>query len=94
MRPTVDRMHAALHELGTRTDGRRRPKAFYLGPADWDEFRAAGTWPLVETTFGNNPPVIRSEPAFHGVPVRPSKNVAPRNSKLYDHTGTGRMLPE
>lgn len=33
------------------------------------------------------------EPSLEGVPVRASKNVHPRNSKLYDHTTTGRPIP-
>lgn len=72
--------------------GKRRPKAFYLGPADWEDFEAMAR-EKVTVPWGNNPPVMREEPAFNGVPVRPSQNVPPHQSRLYDHTGTAHPLP-
>lgn len=89
-RPIVDRMHEGLQLLAAHWSGRRRPKAFYLGPADWEDFCA--TDPPIIPTIWNNTEV--HEESFEGVPVRPSKNVAPRASRIYDHTGTSRMLPE
>lgn len=88
-RPIIERMAEALHQLHNHWSGKRRPKAFYLGPDDWLEFMATDR-PNVETVWNNEPSV---EPAFNDVPVRASKNVPPRQSRLYDHTTTGRMLP-
>ena len=84
----IGQMRAALEELQARWGGRRRPKAFYLGPADWEDFIATG--PPEKATTHNLQPAW--EPVFSDVPVRPSKNVPPRQSRLYDHSGTGRSL--
>lgn len=88
-RPVTDRMAAALADLSERTKGRRQPKAFYLGPDDWNDFLA--TDPPVMPTVWNGEHL--HEETFSDVPVRPSKNVPGRSSRLYDHTGTGRGLP-
>lgn len=89
VRPVTERMDAALERLRQRFP-MRIPKAFYLGPDDWTEFMA-GDPPMVRTLF-NRKPV--EQPSFKGVAVRASKNVAPRSSRLYDNTNTGRELPE
>lgn len=88
MAEITERMDAALAQLH-RNWPTRTAKAFYLGPADWDEFMA--TNPAEIATTWNNEPVM--QPGFKGVPVRPSKNVPPRLSKLYDHTSGGHKLP-
>jgi hypothetical protein len=90
VRPTVERMAEGLAALKRHWSGRRTPKAFYLGPDDWTEFMATNP-PTIETTWSDWP---RTEPSFEDVPVRPSKNVAPRKSRIYDNTGQGRELPE
>lgn len=87
MSPVLDRMAEALRQLAA---GPRRPKAFYLGPEDWADF-IAGDPPRINALFNGKP---CEQPGFQSVPVRPSKNVPPRQSRLYDHTGAGRMLPE
>lgn len=87
----TERMDAALELLQERWP-RRAAKAFYLGPADWDEFMA--TRPRTATfLWGNNPVKERVDPEHKGLPVRFSKNVAPKWSKLYDHSGSGHVLP-
>ena len=85
----TDRMSAALNDLHVRWKGKRRPKAFYLASGDWDEFIATEP-PQVRTMFGNNPPVEHIDPAFGGIPVRPTKS---KTSRVYDNTASGRALP-
>jgi hypothetical protein len=85
-----ERMAAGLERLNKKWGGRRRPKAFYLGPDDWRDFLA--TEPPTGASLWNNKPAL--EPLFEGIPVRQSKNVLPRRSRLYDHTKTGHALPE
>lgn len=89
---TVERMEAALQLLAKRWP-RRAPKAFYLGPADWEEFMATNP-PTGVFPWGNNPVKQRTDPVFQGFPVRASENVLPRRSKLYDNTGSAHPLPE
>lgn len=86
----TDRMALGLEGVVAR---KRRPKAFYLGPADWVDFLSTNP-PTVESLFGNNPPRLVVDPAFEGVPVRQSVNVAPRKSRLYDDVGMCRLLPD
>ena len=85
----LDRLAASLRGLDERWNGRRIAKAFYLRAADFEEFLATDP-PTVETVWGNNPPKERVEPAFEGVPVRPSKGDA---NRLYDHTSSGHTVP-
>lgn len=92
MSGVVDRMAQALADLGQRWRGKRIPKAFYLSTGDWAEFTAVER-PTVETIFGNNPPKLRTDPAFAGVPVRPSKSTGETASRLYDHASYGHTLP-
>lgn len=87
--PILDRMAAALADLAERWNGKRRPKAFYLGPDDWADFIA--TRPPTISTIRNREPAV--EPGFENVPVRASKNVPPRQSRIYDHSGAGRPIP-
>lgn len=77
-------------------EGRRIPKAFYLREDDHAEFVATGPTKTVETTWGNNPPIRRTEPAFDGVPVRQSVRGASRegHSRLYNTVGSARPVPE
>jgi hypothetical protein len=84
----AERIRAALADLHERWRGRRRPKAIYLAPPDWEEFLATDP-PKGRFAFGNNPTVWRDEPTFDGVPVRPSKSGL---SRLYDETTTGRVI--
>lgn len=86
----ISRMERALAHLEGHWSGRRKPKAFYLGPADWEDFIATGP-PIIASIINREP---AREPGFHDIPVRPSKNVPPRQSSLYDNTGTGRPLPD
>lgn len=88
----LDRMTAALASLTERWGGRRAPKAFYLSPADWAEFTATDH-PTVSVMWGNNPPKLRADPAFNGVPVRQTKSVGEVASRLYDHASYGHTLP-
>lgn len=81
-------MNEALGDLERRWSGRRKPKAFYLGPADWADFMATKP-PMIDAEL-NGWPV--SEPGLGDVPVRASKNVAPRSSRLYDARGYIRYL--
>lgn len=81
-------MAEGLRLLEERWNGRRRPKAFYLVPADYSAFTATKP-PKVRTTWCNNPPLERIDPAFREIPVRESKG---KKSKLYDHTSTGRAI--
>lgn len=83
----IRRMERALESLAAKWPG-RKPKAFYLGPADWDDFLASNP-DRIHTLWNCKP---AEEPAFRMVPVRPSKNVPPRQSRLYDATGTGHPL--
>lgn len=85
----LERMTEALRDLEKRWRGRRTPKAFYLGPDDWTDFLATDP-PSIETTFNREPAV---EPGFENVPVRASRNVPARQSRLYDSTTTGYLLP-
>lgn len=85
----IDRMTAALADLAWRWRGKRMPKAFYLTASDWAAFEATNP-PSGRFPFGNNPTIWRDEPTLQGVPVRISK--APE-SRLYDHTTTGRPIP-
>jgi hypothetical protein len=87
----ASRMAAALASLQEKWGGRRLPKAFYLSEADWTEF-SAGEWPTVQTMWGNNPPKLRTDPAFNGVPVRASKSSGETASRLYDHSSYGHSL--
>lgn len=83
------RMEAALVAIN-RTH--RRPKAFYLGPADWAAFiAAADARDTVTLPWGNNPVQQRTDPAFNGLPVRKSKSDT-EVSRLYDHVGVGREI--
>lgn len=86
----LDRMGAALVQLALSYAGRRLPKAFYLNEEDWSEFEATEPTEKVSGPWGNNPPVIVTDPGFRGVPVRSS---ASRTSRLYDDTTSGRPLP-
>lgn len=89
----LERMDRALLDLAERWGGRRAPKAFYLGPADWDEFeKLADLACTVTLPFGNNPPQMRTDPAFKDVPVRQSKAVGEHSSRLYDHASYGHPL--
>jgi hypothetical protein len=88
-RPILDRMAAAKAHLIAQWQGRRTAKAFYLGPEDWDEFMATEPQPIA--TIWNRVPA--TEVGFGGVPVRLSKAKGGA-SRLYDHTSTGRLLPE
>lgn len=88
MKPTLEAMAEALVRLAEHWTGQRRPKVFYLGPDDWADFMATDP-PTVMTTFRNEP---QDAPSFDGVPVRQSFNVPPRQSRLYDNTGTGRLI--
>lgn len=91
-RPILDCMADALATLKKRWPT-RKPKAFYLGPDDWADFMAsASERATVRVAFGNNPRVWRDEPAFNDVPVRESRNVPPRQSRLYDDTTTGHPI--
>lgn len=86
----LERLDRALAELEAHWTGRRKPKAFYLSPADWAEWRAAtSNPPIVRVPFGNNPTVWRDEPAYRDVPVRESRS---SQSRLYDDTTTGRAI--
>lgn len=85
----VDRMDKALAALDLAYHGKRKPKAFYLGPADWLDFEATDPGDVV-AIFNHEE---RTEPGYRGVAVRASKNVAPHQSSLYDETGHGRPLP-
>lgn len=87
----IERMDVGLAKLQEKHGARRRPKAFYLGPADWADFSATDP-PTKRFPRGNNPTVWGSEPTYEGLPVRASKNVPDRQSKLYDHTSTGRVI--
>lgn len=87
-----ERMEAALSNLEERWRGRRQAKAFYLSEADWAEFISVER-PTVQTMFGNNPPTLRTDPAFNGVPVRQSKSSGEATSRLYDHASYGHPLP-
>ena len=89
MTAILDRLRAALLDLNTRSNGKRRPKAFYLSPSDWTEFQATTDGAAVCTSFGNNPRVWRDDAAFGGIPVRQSKSL---KSRLYDHTSVGRVV--
>lgn len=92
-RTVLDRMDEALYALAQKWP-KRRAKAFYLCAPDWDEFRAhADVACTVTVMVGNNPPVPRTDPAFQGVPVRPSDTTR-GVSRLYDDTTTGRDLPK
>lgn len=84
----TERMEAALGQLN-RNWPKRAAKAFYLGPDDYEEFMATNP-PEIATTFNLQPAL---EPGFKEVPVRPSKNVGPRQSRLYDHASCGHMIP-
>lgn len=84
----ANRMAKGLAALGAHWKGNRRPKAFYLIADDWAEFMTTKP-PTIRTMFGNNPPRERLDPAFDGVPVRESKG---KESRLYDHTTTGRSI--
>jgi hypothetical protein len=85
---TIDqRMELALAKLAEQW-GSRRPKAFYLNEADWDEFMAKARETCV-VPFGNNPVEQREDPAFKDIPVRQS---TAKQSRLYDHTTTGRPI--
>lgn len=84
----TDRMETALAALDARTAGRRKPSAFYLGPDDWADFMATEP-PTIEAEWNRQP---SQEPGFRDVPVRASKNVAPRQSRLYDDSRQGRAL--
>lgn len=92
MSPILDCMAEALAKLATRWP-KRSPKAFYLGPDDWTDFIvSAEVHATVRVPFGNNPTVWRTELAFNGVPVRESKNVPPRQSRLYDDATIGHPI--
>lgn len=86
----TDRMSAALDRLTERWAGRRFPKAFYLGPADWAEFVEIADGQTVTIPFGNNPVKERTDPAFNQIPVRQSKGEGA--SRLYDHCSYGHPL--
>lgn len=81
----AERMGSALAALNSRHGGKRHPKAFYLNEDDWSEFIRTDP-PSVDVWWGNNPPIHRRDPAFRGVPVRPSTSA---RSRLYDNTGGG-----
>lgn len=81
----TERMARALADLDRRWRGRRRPKAFYLNGDDWLAFKATSP-PNVTTDWGNNPVQQRTDPAFDGVPVRPSTSTA---SRLYNNASSG-----
>jgi hypothetical protein len=83
-------MDAALATLSRHWTGRRLPKAFYLNEEDWAEFMATGPAERVTGPWGNNPPVMVTDPGFRGVAVRSSKSP---KSRLYDETTSGRELP-
>lgn len=83
-------MDEALERLAKKWQGRRQPKAFYLGSADLEEFMA--TNPPWGDTYWNRAPA--HEPTHQGHPVRAAKNVSPRRSKLYDHCSIHYDLPE
>lgn len=86
-RHITERMTAALGQLALRYP-KRRGKAFYLGPDDWADFIATDP-PMIDTLWNCLPAY---EYSFGGIPVRASKNVAPRASRLYDNTACGRDL--
>lgn len=83
----TERMESAIGQLAARYPA-RSPKAFYLGPDDWADFLATDP-PMIDTTWNCLP---ARERAFNDVPVRRAKNVAPRQSRLYDNTGVGRLI--
>jgi hypothetical protein len=92
-RTVTVRMTEALAVLLAKYRGHRIPKAFYLGPDDYADFMATDP-PTGEFPWGNNPTKTVVEPAFERVPVRLSKNVPPRQSRLYDHCGYGKLIPQ
>lgn len=81
----TDQMSDALHSLEQRWRGKRRPKAFYLGPDEYAAFMATDP-PTIETVWGNNPPKDRIEPSFRNLPVREAKGL---ECRLYDHCSYG-----
>ena len=92
--PIRERMSAALTRLRVNWGGKRKPKAFYLNAADYHEFMSTpGQRETVTLPFGNRPPVMRTDFAFDGVPVRESKEPL-TTSKLYDQTQSARNIPE
>lgn len=91
MQPITVRMDEALDRLRSRWP-KRRPKAFYLGPGDWEAFMATDP-PTIRTMWGNNPPQPRTDPAFREIPVRQSTAKGlPGASRLYDNTTCGRPI--
>jgi hypothetical protein len=87
MRHVTERMEEAEGQLALRYP-KRSVKAFYLGPDDWADFIATNP-PMIDTIWNCAPAY---EYSFMGSPVRQSKNVGPRTSRLYDSSGTGRPL--
>lgn len=83
----LELMESALGQLAVRYPN-RSGKAFYLGSADWLDFLATDP-PMIDTIWNCLP---AHEYSFMDIPVRLSKNVGPRKSRLYDHTGCGREL--